>query len=306
MALSGLDEFRLAEIEAAAKRFINDSDSDDEESGVGSSTQKKGGGLGADGLSSRQIKKFEKAFHHVAGHGVTSIPLEKVSAVFGSYGENVDDGDLDAILKHCLTDAMERYSCDVLMSAYDYWRLKEKNLDPDNLREDSLGFGLTRNQEFELNMAFRVVAGEGVEVISEEQIDDVFMALGYTLQPADLDVIISNCVTDNDGNYSYSGLVEGYNFWRRKQLNLTDLSPIFNALVKEGKLPRNFPRHLTNKLAGDSMVGVEGVRNALNAVLHLEGDLEATDHDALGLIDEVASTPQRAINFTDFLDMFRV
>jgi hypothetical protein len=99
---------------------------------------------------------------------------------------------------------------------------------------------MTPEQDFEYKMAFSVVAGveEGSIATADTridvtQLDEVFMALGLTMQDSDLEQIVNGVELDDDGLIGMDELRESFEAWRIKQIDVDVLQAIFNMLVEE-------------------------------------------------------------------------
>lgn len=49
------------------------------------------------------------------------------------------------------------------------------------------GLGVSKDEEFAFNFAFKVVAGDDVETVDADQVQDIFLAFGYTFPPSDIE-----------------------------------------------------------------------------------------------------------------------
>lgn len=69
-------------------------------------------------------------------------------------------------------------------------------------------WGTSKEQDYEFQIAFNIVA-EGAKKISERQVDDLFLAIGYTMQDSELEAIFERCLREPDGLFTCDILLEG-------------------------------------------------------------------------------------------------
>ena len=69
-------------------------------------------------------------------------------------------------------------------------------------------WGTSKEQDYEFQIAFSIVA-EGAKKISERQVDDLFLAIGYTMQDSELEAIFERCLREPDGLFTCDVLLEG-------------------------------------------------------------------------------------------------
>ena len=84
--------------------------------------------------------------------------------------------------------------------------LEDYNIDE---TEEIPKFGCSPEQAHELRLCFDIVS-EGKDSITEDQISDVFLGLGFTLQDEDIETIKSNCTRDENGHFSCETILEGF------------------------------------------------------------------------------------------------
>ena len=69
-------------------------------------------------------------------------------------------------------------------------------------------WGASKEQIYEFQTAFDIVS-EGEKEVNENQVSDIFLAIGYTMQDAELELLFSKCVRSATGLFTYEVLVEG-------------------------------------------------------------------------------------------------
>jgi hypothetical protein len=84
--------------------------------------------------------------------------------------------------------------------------------------EEIKPFGANAEQQHEYRLAFAIVS-RGKESITAAQINDVYVALGYTLQVSDLETIVDNCVPDDSGRYPCENTLEAYDLFKRDMMD---------------------------------------------------------------------------------------
>ena len=84
---------------------------------------------------------------------------------------------------------------------------EEDYIDVDNTVEISQ-WGTSKEQDYEFQIAFDLVA-EGEKKINLRQVDDLFLALGYTMQDSELENIFDKCLPEPDGKFTCDVLLEG-------------------------------------------------------------------------------------------------
>jgi hypothetical protein len=83
---------------------------------------------------------------------------------------------------------------------------EEDYLEVDNTLEISQ-WGTSKEQDYEFQIAFALVA-EGAKKINERQVDELFLAIGYTMQDAELESIFERCLREDDGLFTCDVLLE--------------------------------------------------------------------------------------------------
>ena len=84
---------------------------------------------------------------------------------------------------------------------------EENYVEVDNTFEISQ-WGSTKEQDYEFQIAFDLVA-EGEKKINIRQVDDLFLAIGYTMQDSELENIFDKCLPEPDGKFTCDVLLEG-------------------------------------------------------------------------------------------------
>lgn len=268
-------------------------------------------------------KTFEKLFgdanqkekHHDIYTGEPKIGRMDAAMVSSKfiYGKSLNKLDkkekqeINDILNSVLCDNAGRYLYSVLKGCIfeDKERLEGKFSEKKLIK-------MTSSQEYELKTAFSVVVGcvEGVvsdEKLSVDQLDDVFMAVGLTLQDSDLEYIIEKVDLDAEGMIAYEDLREAYEDWRIMQMEIPTVQALFNMLVEDKGITKTqqFPYHYKGKRSGDATIPHRALRNAVNKVMHLHGKLALrNDEEIQCLVNEIASDKERKITFKDFCSMF--
>lgn len=84
---------------------------------------------------------------------------------------------------------------------------EENYVEVDNTFEISQ-WGTTKEQDYEFQIAFDLVA-EGEKKINIRQVDDLFLAIGYTMQDSELENIFDKCLPEPDEKFTCDVLLEG-------------------------------------------------------------------------------------------------
>ena len=69
-------------------------------------------------------------------------------------------------------------------------------------------WGASKEQIYEFQTAFDIV-GEGAKQLNEQQVNDLFLAIGYTMQDTELEILFQKCVRGEGGTFTYEVLLEG-------------------------------------------------------------------------------------------------
>ena len=183
--------------------------------------------------------------------------------------------------------------------------------------EEVKPFGASAEQQHEFRLAFSVVS-KGKETISATQINDLFLALGYTLQDNDLQTFIDNCVTDSSGKYPCDNMLEAYDIFRRDMLDERYLGAVFAMLATKKKVASKFPIEYVRAGLSDGdkekmKIGKAAWKNVLGMVLYNDPNAaDVTDEDVLGLVDEIATTFEGTedvndpyVTYDDYLELFK-
>ena len=84
--------------------------------------------------------------------------------------------------------------------------------------EEIKPFGASPEQQHEYRLAFSIVS-RGKDTVTAAQINDVYLALGYTLQVSDLETVVGNCVPDDSGRYPCDNTLEAYDLFKRDMMD---------------------------------------------------------------------------------------
>jgi len=148
---------------------------------------------------------------------------------------------------------------------------------------------LTPFDSKEFNAAFAVVS-EGSPDIDPSQIEDVFLALGYTLQDSDLRQLMLDVHTDKDGKVSIESLSHTYTSWRKntteygKKFKLEyeqNVFLLFKLLMKEKRIPSTYRiKNLLSNVKGQD-IGSQGLNEEILANILAQGTLDENvfDHE---------------------------
>ena len=94
--------------------------------------------------------------------------------------------------------------------------------------------------------------------------------------------------------------------WKDKQLLQEDLKDLFDFMMHSGKIPSEFPKitDAIRQLAQGKSIDQASVISILKSMLPANEANMISSSDADGLIDEIATTKHRNINFDDFQRLF--
>jgi len=282
------------------------------------------------GRKEREEKKEISKKEFVDIHGTCYMSSASIAKkAIGQYFEHIRDKDhhhhtvkspndevefLD-ILEMTVQSKRGDYAAMSLYAAMQSWIKKTAHTEDKTF--ERMALGMSKDQEFEFRMAFRVIANANappdfdphisppIEAIEGRLVGDVFLALGFVFQDSDVEELLETSITDKNGNYTLDSLMESFENWKKKQLAIMDLQAIFNGLIRDEQLPKEFPNSLTIKQAGNITIPITSIRNAINDCLHLDGDARLKDEDCAGLIDEISSFSGKTVSFSDFVEMFR-
>lgn len=170
---------------------------------------------------------------------------------------------------------------------------------------------LTPGQKADFKAAFRVVAGEGVQSVPEEKVNDVLMAAGYTFQDEHIDEMMEHCVDDHSGEYGADNLLDAFESWMSDQITKDELSTVFNMMADENKLSVPFPAEDTPKafsMETTKVISMKALQKSLDDLYGLSG----TGNDTFNMesvkeiSNEIATNPpEEGISFKDFIKLFK-
>ncbi len=191
---------------------------------------------------------------------------------------------------------------------------------------------MSKAEEFEFRVACSVVIGQ--EEVSSDHfvplscIDDVFLALGYTMQEKDLIYILDHCdveqrdpfaggadnrgglgavVGDVDGDgekgVKVDNLMSAFEAFRDDQVMVLKIKAIFNSIIASGALPHSL-RSEHKKAVGSTTIPHESLRNIMNKLLQLSRKDGLTEEETRLLVDEISSRYDRKITLRDFVRIF--
>lgn len=86
--------------------------------------------------------------------------------------------------------------------------IKEEDYPPVDTTVEISQWGTSKEQDYEFQTAFSIVA-DGAKRIGERQVDDIFLAIGYTMQDVELEAIFDKCLREDDGLFTCDVLLEG-------------------------------------------------------------------------------------------------
>lgn len=211
------------------------------------------------------------------------------------------------------TDAMKQdaYHYSVIQEACE--RHNENMGVEDDDYEDSVEariLCLTKSEEYEFKVAFSVVAG--VDEISFfnkvhiGQIEEVFLAIGLTLQTFDLKEIVNNIELDSNDECTCEQLKDAYEIWRRHQIPVSMLKALFNKILKDNRLPLegSFPVEYKTLNHGTLTLDSQSICNIVNKVQDLSGNSRLKTADIMTTINELKSTKGSGVSFRDFVSIF--
>ena len=69
-------------------------------------------------------------------------------------------------------------------------------------------WGASKEQIYEFQIAFDIV-GDGAKQINEQQVNDLFLAIGYTMQDFELEILFQKCIRGEGGTFTCEVLLEG-------------------------------------------------------------------------------------------------
>lgn len=161
--------------------------------------------------------------------------------------------------------------------------------------------GLTAVQQFELQEAFKIIAGEGNNTIPEDKVSDLFDSIGYTLQESDIKCILNNTSAQKDGTYVFDMLAESFSDWKKEQIHLEDIKAVFNMLASGKKFTLEFPTTFTGE-PGTNTIKDDAVKFILSETI--PRNLPYTAEEIEGIIDEISTGNDKGIKFKDFVGLF--
>lgn len=272
-------------------------------------------------MKEKANKQFDKLFtaandekHHDLYTGEPKIGRMDAAIVASKfiYGKSLNKLDkkekqeINEILNSILCDNAGRYLHSVLKGCL----LEDKERLEGKFSETKL-IKMTSQQEYEFKIAFSVVVG-AKDVVSDEklsvdQLDDVFMAIGITMQDSDLEYIIESVELDGEGMISYEELRDAYENWRIRQMEIPSVQALFNMFVEDKNISKSkgFPYHFKGKRSGNATIPHRALRNGVNRVMHLHGKMALkNDQDVQCLVNEIASEKDRKVTFEDFCTLF--
>ena len=86
--------------------------------------------------------------------------------------------------------------------------IKEEDYPPVDTTVEISQWGTSKEQDYEFQTAFNIVA-DGAKKIGGRQVDDLFLAIGYTMQDSELEAIFERCLPEPDGLFTCDVLLEG-------------------------------------------------------------------------------------------------
>ena len=183
--------------------------------------------------------------------------------------------------------------------------------------EELKPFGANPKQQHEYRLAFYIVS-KGKETIPAEKINDIYLALGYTLQDTDLAIIIDNCVPDDSGKYPCENTLEAYDLFKRDMLDERYLAAVFAMLSTKKRVSSKFPIEyvrtgLSDKDKKAMKMGKAAWKTVIGTVLYNDPNgHDVVDDDILGLVDEIATTFEGTedvnepyVNYNDYMELFK-
>lgn len=234
---------------------------------------------------------------------------------FGSSGKkrHMHADSIKEVLAITLANKNKTYSFDALSAACFSYRdkttvmqLGEEVFDEELEKE----LKLSKDEEFEFRVACSVVIGQ-VDVGADDSVpicdvNDVFLALGYTMQDSDLVFILDRCEvsSEDSGSVKVDSLLAAFEHFRDVQVPLHKLKTIFNSMVADETLHHNLKSDHKRKAVGSTGLPHVAIRNVLNKTLQLHGSM-ALDMDATMLVvEEITSRSDRKITLRDFVRIF--
>ena len=161
--------------------------------------------------------------------------------------------------------------------------------------------GLTAAQQFEIQEAFKIIAGEGNSTIPEDKVSDLFDAVGYTLQESDIKWILSKTSAQKDGTYLCEMLSESFSAWKNEQIHVEDVKAVFNMFASGTKFKMEFPAAFTGE-PGTNTIKENAIKFILSETV--PRNLPYTRMEIAGIIDEISTGNDKGVKFKDFIALF--
>jgi len=270
-------------------------------------------------------KKLAKIYAAIRGASETILTRPNAAKFIGSVSKSgfFDKSSRDKRrtsveeIAEIMETAMETpdgmYTCDALMAAVFAFRDKTSISTPGAELFDldlEKELHLSKDAEFQFRVACHVASGETefhadklVDRVSVSDIDDVFLAIGYTMQEDDLKFITDRCEAEG-GIVKVDNLLSAFEAFREEQIQLPKLKILYASLVADGVLHHSIQSGRKSKVVGTSSLPHEALRSALNKVLGLHGNLQLTLEEVMPLVEEISSRYDGKITFRDFVRIF--
>ncbi len=270
----------------------------------------------------KSIEKVYKSMTDTVGRGSDSLSRKHAAEFFsriaksGFFGKSrakkhIKADDIREILNFCLKDKVGNFTLDTLTAACYAWRDKGGITYPGEESFDiylEKHLKMNKEDEFEFRTAFSVVAGSKTisanDTITEDQVDDVMLALGFSFTDEDIETMVMGCDLDSSGNISCDSLLASFEATRDDQIQLKQLKALYCSLIRDGVLHNNIPHECKGKVVGTTPLMLSVLRNAVNKALMLNGPMALTENEVMPMVEEISASPERKITFEDFVRLF--
>lgn len=272
----------------------------------------------------KSIEKVYKSMTDTAGRGSDSLSRTHAAEFFsriaksGFFGKSrakkhIKADDIREILNFCLKDQKGNFTLDTLTAACYAWRDKGGITYPGEESFDThleKHLKMNKEEEFEFRTAFSVVAGSKTisistnDTITEDQVDDVMLALGFSFTDADIATMVMGCDLDSSSKITCDSLLASYEATRDNQIHLKQLKALYCSLIRDDVLHNNIPHECKGKVVGTTPLMLSALRNAVNKALMLNGPMALTENEVMPMVEEISASPERKISFEDFVRLF--
>ena len=231
--------------------------------------------------------------------------------VKGNKPSALKSDDVRELLRLCLPTSDMRYTYDSLSAACYAWRFTSvaqlPGEDPyDGELEKELK--MSKEEEFNFRVAFSIIADKDTcsldDAISEDDLADVFYAIGYTVQDSDVEALRNLCEISDDGMILVDSALQAYESWRDDQLQLKTLKAVFNTLIADKHIHRNIPDAYKNKVVGRTELDIHAMREVLNSVGGASGAEKMSKDEVFDIVGELSSKVGRSVSLQDFIRLF--